>query len=164
MSRTEIVATTVVAVDPDTAFQLFTDEVDAWWRHGPRFRPSMRGTGVLRFEPGAGGRLLETYKDGSSFEFGRVRIWEPGRRLVFSLIGRDFAPGESTEVEVRFEPDGQQTRVTLEHRGWDRFPDEHPARHGVGEPAFSDVMRVWWSELLVALQAHLAGAPRKDRP
>lgn len=28
------------------------------------------------------------------------------------------------EVEVRFEPDGDGTRVELEHRGWEHYGDE----------------------------------------
>ncbi len=35
-----VVVTTLVAVDPATAFAVFTEEVDAWWRHGPRNWPT----------------------------------------------------------------------------------------------------------------------------
>ena len=153
-----VTATTIVAADPATAFEVFTTEVDVWWKRGPRFRPSLRGKGVLRFEPGVGGRFLETYQDGSTFEFGRVTVWAPGERLVFQCKARDFAPDEFTEVEVRFAAEGASTRVTLENRGWERFPDDHPVRHGMGEPAFSDVMSVWWADLLVGLQSHITGA------
>ena len=46
-------------------------------------------------------------------------MWEPGSRLV-------FVDNRKTEVDVRFEPDGDAaTRVTLEHRGLERLlPDE----------------------------------------
>jgi hypothetical protein len=30
--------TTIVAVEPPEAFRVFTEETDAWWRHGVRFR------------------------------------------------------------------------------------------------------------------------------
>lgn len=36
------------------------------------------------------------------FELGRILVWEPGKRLVFLIGGRDFAD-EWTEVEIRFE-------------------------------------------------------------
>jgi len=153
-----VIVTTVVAADPATAFDVFTQEVEAWWKQGPRFRPSVRGPGVLRFEPGVGGRLLETYDDESIFEFGRVKVWEPGQRLVFEMMSRNFAPGESTEVEVRFEAIGEDTRVTIENRGWERFPEDHPVRHGLGEPAFSNVMSVWWADLLVSIKNHIGDA------
>jgi len=150
-----ISATTLVGADPDTAFKLFTEEVDAWWKQGPRFRPSLHGAGVLRFEPGVGGRLLEIYEGGASFEFGRVTVWEPGRRLVMEMRARNFGPGEFTQVEVRFEAAGEDTRVTVEHRGWDNFPADHPVKHGLDEQAFSDVMGVWWGDLLVSIRNHV---------
>jgi len=153
---TSITVTTVVATDPATAFEIFTAEVNAWWKRGPRFRPSVHGVGVLRFKPGVGGRPIETYDDKSSFDFGRIKVWAPGERLVFELIGRDFGPNESTEVEVCFEGEGENTRLTVEHRGSERFPDDHPARHGLGEPAFSDVMSVWWADLFVSIKIQVA--------
>lgn len=159
-----IVATTLVAADPATAFDVFTAQVDAWWKQGPRFRPSVRGAGVLRFEPNVGGRLLEIYDDGSSFEFGRVTVWEPGRRLVMQMQARAMGPGEFTEVEVRFEAAGDDTRVTVEHRGWDKFPPDHPVKHGLEEAAFGDVMGVWWADLLVSIKARVAKPPTRQQP
>jgi uncharacterized protein YndB with AHSA1/START domain len=163
MNRASVIVTTLVAADPDTAFAIFTAEVDSWWKHGPMFRPAIENGGVLRFEPRTGGRLLETYPDGSVFEFGRVRVWEPGRRLVFDMIARSFGPGESTEVEVRFEAEGEKTRVTLENRGWDRFPQDHPVRHGMDDTAFIDMMSIWWADLLRVLQTYVVGTSRKEK-
>ena len=40
-----------VAVDPDTAFAAFTEELDLWWVRGP-IRAAIRGTAEI---PGAGG-------------------------------------------------------------------------------------------------------------
>ncbi len=163
MNRASVIVTTLVAADPDAAFAIFTAEVDSWWKRGPMFRPATGTGGVLRFEPGAGGRLLETYEDGSTFEFGRVRVWEPGRRLVFEMFARSFGPGESTEVEVRFEAEGEQTRVTLENRGWDRFPQDHPVRHGMDDTAFRDMMSIWWADLVRVLQTYVSGAARTEK-
>ena len=36
-----------------------------------------------------------------------------------------------THVEVRFEAVGEETRVTVEHAGWDSVPAAHVARHGL---------------------------------
>ena len=151
-----ITVTTVVAVDPANAFEVFTDEVDAWWKTGPMYRAGTGGKSVMRFEPGVGGRLLEI-QDASAdevFELGRVRVWEPGALLVFSMGGRDFGRDEETEVEVRFEPEGEGTRVTVEHRGWSVFPADHPVRHGLVGGAFSAMMGNWWAGLLVSLRSH----------
>src|SRR5690606_13054071 len=78
--------TTVVPVDPATAFALFTEEVDAWWRRGPRYR---FGDGTMRFEPPPRGRLVEVYDEaaGDLHVVGEVSAWEPGRRLAFAWRG-----------------------------------------------------------------------------
>jgi uncharacterized protein YndB with AHSA1/START domain len=154
VSEGEVVrVTATVAVDPATAFALFTEEVDRWWRRGPRdrFRPDRAGT--LVFEPGAGGRLVEVYGPGDEHEVGTVRVWEPGRRLVLGWRGAGFAPGEETEVEVRFERAAAGTRVTLEHRGWEALRPDHPARHGLVGGAFASMLGLWWGDRLNELRA-----------
>ncbi len=75
-----------------------------------------------------------------------------------------FEPGQSTEVEVRFEGVEQGTRVTVEHRGWDAFPKEHPVKHGLEGVAFVNMMGRWWADLLVAVQRHAASSERSARP
>ncbi|HEV2778728.1 MAG TPA: DUF4440 domain-containing protein [Actinophytocola sp.] len=101
--RDEAGAVVEVEVDPATAFEVFTGETAAWWH-----RDLFRGPGELRFEPGAGGRLLLN----GEREVGRVTVWEPTPRLVFS-----YGPA-GAEVEVRFEATESGTRVVLRHRGW----------------------------------------------
>ena len=126
MKSTDAVTVTVeVAVDPSTAFEIFTQEIDRWWRPGPiNWYDSYRAIGK-RIEPGVGGRWLEVYDDavGDVLEVGRITVWEPGVRLV--LLYRDGGHAlDGTEVEVRFEAIEGGTRVTLEHRGWDKLaPD-----------------------------------------
>lgn len=155
-----VVTSTVVAVDPSRAFEVFTEQVDGWWKHGPRFRSGARGQSCMRFEPGVGGRFIEVFDDGADpFLLGRITAWEPPERLVFDMRGRDFGPGEKTEVEVRFEAVDGGTRVTVEHRGWSRFPAGHPVRHGLVGPAFRAMMGAFWGDLLV----DLAGQGRCSR-
>jgi uncharacterized protein YndB with AHSA1/START domain len=148
--------TTQVAVDPATAFAIFTEEIDAWWK--PKVRQMFRKDreGVMRFEPGPHGRLVEVYADvpDEPFEVGRVLIWAPGDRLVFEWRQGDFGPGDVTQVEVRFEAVKSGTRVTLEHRGWDALPLDHPARHGYSGGAFTSMIGLRWADLLTALRAH----------
>jgi len=100
------------------AFRLFTAGIGEWW---PSNRGYSFGGGRLKavcLEPIAGGRLYECYIDGEEFEVGRVLVCEPPTRIVFTWKGRWPEP---TEVEVRFTPVGSQTRVDLEHRGWERL-------------------------------------------
>jgi hypothetical protein len=142
--------TTFVAVDPGEAFAVFTDEIDAWWRRGVAFRAGP-GDGVLRFEGGAGGLLVGRTPGGEVVhEIGRVLVWEPGARLVFEWRGINFAPGEVTQVEVRFAAMGRGTMVTLEHRGWAALRPDHPARHGKVDQAFTDDLGRWWGDLATA--------------
>jgi len=145
----------VVAVPPGEAFELFTRDVDVWWRRGPRYRADGRRPSTMRFEPRVGGRLLEIYDEsrGDLYEFGRVLAWEPPARLRFEFRGTNFAPGEVTRVDVRFEGDPDGTRVTLEQSGFAALRPDHPVRHGEAEPAFVASMGRWWTELLVALRA-----------
>ena len=151
--------TTLVGVAPETAFAVFTEEVDAWWRREPRFRFSPGRTGVLRFESGTGGRLVEIYDEGAGdlFEIGRVRIWEPPRRLVFGFRTASFEREETTEVEVLFERAESGTRVTIEHRGWSGLPARHPARRGLSGGAFTSMIGAQWGDLVVRLRHRLAG-------
>jgi hypothetical protein len=158
-SEDAVRVTTVVPLDPATAFAVFTEEVDAWWRRGPRYRFGPGRDGTMRFEPGVGGRLLEVDETaGDTVEVGRVRAWEPGRRLAFGFRGRAFAAGEETLVEVRFERVAAGTRVTLEHRGWEALRPGHPARRGLTGGAFTSMIGLWWGDQLTALRARAAAA------
>lgn len=155
ISDDRVTVTSQVDVPPGRAFDLFTREVDAWWRTGPRYRHGGTRQGVMRFEPGVGGRLVEVYDEAGDdlFEIGRVLAWEPGRRLVFEWRGNQFLPGELTEVEIRFEAWEGGTRITLEHRGWDAIRSDHPARHGLTGPAFTQMMGLWWADQLISIRA-----------
>lgn len=150
--------TTFVAVPPERAFSIFTEETDLWWRRGPRFRFGGTRRGTLSFEPGPGGRLFEAFSDapGDVFEVGRVLVWEPGAKLLFEWRLPNFAPGERTEVEVLFEPEAEGTRVTVEHRGWSTLPDGHPARHGLPAARHVEQIGMWWADLVRELRAHAA--------
>jgi uncharacterized protein YndB with AHSA1/START domain len=131
VSATDTVTVSIdVAVDPDTAFDVFTNEIDSWYQRGPHsWRYPDRAVGI-RFEPRVGGRLLEVHDadSGEGFAFGRVLVWEPGARLVFADLVSSAPPDPVTEVEVRFEAAGEGTRVTLEHRGLDRLPPDVAAQ------------------------------------
>lgn len=141
-----------VAVSPDRAFEAFTREIGDWWSPNALFRFTPRDPGVLSFEPGEGGRLVETLPSGKVFEIGRVSVWSPPRRLVFGWRQATFAPDQATEVEVRFEPVGGETRVTVEHSGWDSVPAAHAARHGFPDTIFLQRHAEWWRGLLEAFK------------
>jgi uncharacterized protein YndB with AHSA1/START domain len=129
-SQTElepIVNTVTVDAPIERAFEVFTTDVKSWW---PLGRYSVAGdedpAGVVAvdavMEPHVGGRWYEVRSDGSEAEWGEVVAYEVPRRVVVSWYpGRSV--DEATEIEVRFTPEGDGTRVELEHRGWERIGD-----------------------------------------
>ena len=143
-----------VKATPQRAFDAFTREIGQWWRHNPLFTFTPRDPGLMAFEPGEGGRLIETLPNGKVFEIGRIRVWEPPSRLVFGWRQATFAPGQDTEVEVRFEAVGDETRVSVEHRGWDSVPQDHVARHHFPDAIFLQRHGEWWQALLAAMKEH----------
>lgn len=100
------------------AFRLFTEGIGEWWPSNLGYSFGGERLKDVCLEPVAGGRLYERYTDGEEFEVGRVLACEPPRRIVFTWQGRWSEP---TEVEVRFTSIGSDTRVDLEHRGWERL-------------------------------------------
>lgn len=145
-----------VPADPMRAFEAFTQEIGSWWQPSGLFMVGAAGDGRLAFEPGVGGRLFTTFEDGSTFEIGRISVWEPGKRLVFAWRQANFSADQSTEVEVGFEAVGEETRVSIEHRAWDTIPEKHAARHGFPEQATLRRAADWWRNSLYALKAMVA--------
>lgn len=95
-----------VAVDPDTAFRAFTEEMNLWWVRGPvNFFDAARAVAVT-CEPGVGGRILETYSSGA-LELARITEWQPGRRLAWHSSVDDVR----TEVLFEDTPGGTRVRV-----------------------------------------------------
>src|SRR4051812_47288047 len=97
-----VTVSVTVSADPATAFAIFTEESDLWWRKGPRFRIAGKQPGVVRFEPRLGGRFLEEVQAPSGpklFEIGTITLWQPPERFEFEWRGVNFAPGESTHVQ-----------------------------------------------------------------
>jgi uncharacterized protein YndB with AHSA1/START domain/uncharacterized protein YciI len=125
----------VVPAGPDVAFEVFTRRIGDWW---PVERFSVHGakaTAAFR-----DGRLVETGPDGEEVVWGTVLDWEPPRMLRLT-----WHPGRgadrASEVEVSFAPVSDAlTVVTVEHRGWQRYPDPRAARdeYRNGWPAVLD--------------------------
>jgi uncharacterized protein YndB with AHSA1/START domain len=145
----------LVEVDPPTAFRVFTEEIDRWWRRGLKFRVSGKRRGVIHLEPHVGGRLFEsidTTRGEKIVESGRVRAWDPPSRLAFEWRPQNFAPHEVTLVEVSFDPSPSGTLVTVTHSGWSKIRPDHPARHRQDTAAFIGGLGRWWGELMSSLR------------
>lgn len=112
---------------PDAAFRLFTEQIGAWWPIKDGFSFGGEKGDQLTMECRTGGRFYERWKDGEEYEVGRVLAFDPPARVVFGWRAPTWAA--STEVEVRFAAEGDGTRVTLEHRGWERLDEATRARN-----------------------------------
>ena len=145
-----------VKATPQEAFDAFTQEIGLWWRSNALFQITPRGDGVLSFEDQE--RLITTLPNGKVFEIGRVTAWTPGEKLAFNWRQATFSPEQQTYVEVRFESVGGETRVTVEHRGWDAVPQEHVARHGFPLIVFQQRQGDHWRTLLGSFRARLPQA------
>ncbi len=100
----------------EDAFSVFTEEIGAWWPLPTHGLFGARSASV-EFKDD---KLIERAVDGSETIWAHVVAWEPPHRLVIAWDpgGDGSAP---SEVEVVFEPDGNTTRVVVEHRNWERF-------------------------------------------
>jgi uncharacterized protein YndB with AHSA1/START domain len=150
-----VTVSVTVPADPPEAFALFTGETDLWWGTGPKFRIAGRQAGAVRFEPWLNGRFLEEFESPSGpqvFTRGTITLWMPPERFEFEWRGVNFAPGESTRVEVTFDAVPTGTRVTVRHSGWAALRQDHPVRHGQPGPEFIRRTGLWWGELMTSLR------------
>jgi uncharacterized protein YndB with AHSA1/START domain len=117
-----------IGVSPERAFEVFTSGIGRWWPKTHKIGKADLDHPVI--EPRNGGRWYEVDVDGSECEIGKVAVWEPPSRLI--LIWQltpefTYDPDLITEVEVLFTPDGDGTRVDLEHRDLERMGDKAEA-------------------------------------
>jgi len=141
-----------VRASPERAWAAFTQEIGAWWRPSGLFQTTPRAPGTLAFEPGEGGRLTETLANGKVFEIGRITGWEPPRRLEFTWRQANFPVDLHTEVEVLFEAVGEETRVSVEHRGYHLVPADSAARHRFPDPLLLQRLAEYWQAQLRSLR------------
>ena len=119
-----------VDVAPARAFEIFTSGMNRWWLKTHTINPTKSPIKNIVVEPRAGGRWFERGEDGSECNWGKVLAWEPPTRLLLAWqIDADFKYDASllTEVEIRFTPDGNGTRVELEHRKLEALGDQAEA-------------------------------------
>jgi uncharacterized protein YndB with AHSA1/START domain len=156
VSSAVIVALRIKA-PPARVFEAFTRDIALWWEPNNLFRLTPRGDGVLSFEEGPNGRLISTLDNGRVFEVGKITAWEPPHRLAFTWRQATFTDNQLTQVEVTFEAVGEETRVSVEHRGWDSVPQEHVARHNFPEAIFLRRQGEHWRALLASVAARAVG-------
>lgn len=113
----------LVPLSPGKAFELFVDRFDTWWpREGHKLLDQDLAEVVI--EPREGGRWYERAVDGSECDWGYVKELDPPNGIVLAWhldphFNFDPDPARATTVEVSFDAEADQTRVTLEHRGFE---------------------------------------------
>lgn len=124
-----------VDAPPERAFATWTQRIGRWW---PASHTVSGAPTSVTLEGWLGGRIFEVAADGSEHDWGEVTAWEPPSRLGYLWhLRRDRR--DATDVEIRFVPVGDRTRVEIEHRGWERLGDGEAAR---------DANRGGWASLL----------------
>jgi uncharacterized protein YndB with AHSA1/START domain len=129
----------IVAVPPERAFTIFTDEIGRWW---PLAHFSVYGADASVTL--SDGHIVERSADGRTAHWAAVTDWEPGAWLAFA-----WHPGSSggtgSQVSVRFSSRENGTRVSVEHVGWEVYRDPEATRTGYEEG---------WPLVLAALAEH----------
>ena len=117
----EVRAEVFVPHSPQRSFDLFTQEVNRWWRRGERYGgPDVRSH---RFEPFVGGRFLEIHEQREGV-LGVITVWDPPERLAFTWRQSNWEPHEQTAVQVTFTAVDGGTRVELRHYGFDAISSD----------------------------------------
>ncbi len=120
LHRPPVRQSTLVRCSVDVAFHGFVHTIGAWW---PLQAMSVGRDRVrdVTIEEQVGGRVYETWDDATTVDWGELVAWEPPDRFVMTWCS---TPGP-TEVELTFTALGPSiTRVSVEHRGWERLTDE----------------------------------------
>lgn len=132
-----LVTTLPVAAGP--AWSAFVDGFGEWWpvaTHSLSRAPATR----CALEPAVGGRVYETAPDGTLHLWGTVEAVEAVRRLRFSWHpGRE--PESAQWIEVRFEPRGAGTVVSLRHGGWEALGEIAPLLRAEYVPGWHHVFK-----------------------
>lgn len=119
LRRPPVRQSTVVRSDRAHTFEVFVATIGAWWPVQPFSNGGDRVRDVT-FEQHLGGRVYETWDDGTAVDWGTVLAWDPPHRFVMTWQ----LPGAVTEVELTFTTLAPAlTRVAVEHRGWEALSD-----------------------------------------
>ena len=115
LRRPPVRQATLVRAGIEHTFSTFVTAIGVWWPVQPFSAGKDRVRDVI-IERRPGGRVYETWDDGTEVDWGTVTAWDPPGRFVMTWTGTP-AP---TEVEFTFTALGPAlTRVAVEHRGWE---------------------------------------------
>lgn len=161
LSRPPVRAATIVRTDIAHTFDAFVRAIGAWWPAQP-FSAGKDRVRDVTIEPTSGGRVFETWDDGTVVAWGEVGTWSPPTAFTMTWLGTP----EPTEVEFSFTELGPNlTRITVEHRGWEKMTDEQLAEDcalpgGYSSGAYSQ----GWERVLATFAAAVPAAGEEGSP
>jgi len=153
LRRPPVRQSVVVRAPQRRTFDTFVATIGAWWPVQP-FSAGKDQIREVTVERRAGGRVYETWADGTELDWGELLAWEPPERFTMTWTGTPLP----TEVAFSFAALGPAlTRVTVEHRGWDAMTEEQLAQDcalpgGYASGAYS----TGWSRILDRFAAAIA--------
>jgi len=159
LRRPPVRQATVVRSDQRHTFEVFVRTIGVWWP----VRPFSRGQERVRdvtFDERVGGRVYESWQDGTTVDWGEVVAWEPPARFVLTWA---LTPA-STEVEFTFSALGPAlTRVAVEHRGWEALSAAQLAEACALQGGYAGgAFNAGWATILGRFTAAQSGSPVGD--
>ena len=148
LRRAPVRQATTVRSDVRHTFDVFVRTIGVWWPVSP-FSSGGERVRDVTVERRVGGRVYETWHDGTVAVWGELLAWDPPHTFRMTWL---HTP-KPTEVALIFTELGPKlTRVAVEHHGWDAMTDEELARDcalpgGYGSGAYS----VGWARILACL-------------
>ena len=141
-----------VDAPPERTFETFVGRLSEWWPLDPFSSGGSERIARISVDRRVGGAVTEHWHDGTTREWGTILAWNPPAGLTMTWN----VTGHPTEVELRFLPREDGTRVELEHRGWDRLtPDELVAACALPGGYSGGAFARGWALILNRLQQEL---------
>jgi activator of Hsp90 ATPase-like protein len=153
LRRPPVRQATLVRASVQHTFATFVTTMRAWWPVQPLSAGKDRVRDIT-VEQRTGGRVYETWADGTEVDWGQVTAWEPPRRFAMTWNSTPVP----TEVEFTFAALGPAlTRVAVEHRGWEALTDEQLAQDCAAPGGYSSgAYTRGWAMILARLTEALA--------
>lgn len=120
-----VIKTIDVPCAQNTAFDIFTKDLGAWWPRDKHSVSAMTGKTAqsVTLDLREGGDLVEIGHDGARHHWGSITVYDPHDQL--SLLWHINTPkSKATKVDITFVANGSGTRVTLKHHGWEVLGDD----------------------------------------
>ena len=126
---------------PEHAFHVYTERMSDWYPiEGHSIFDDPKSTVV--WEGHVGGRVYERSSGGEEGVWGTIVVWDPPRELTMT-----WHPGRgdetAQELDIRFTPEGDGTRVEVVHSGWERIGPDFRERMAGYEQGWGTVLAIF---------------------